>query len=123
MKSVVLHKVRAVGMWHHYGGQLPIEKTFRLEHEPNNPEDKNAVVLIDHASRKRAAYIMRQESPNILSLMHLSRTFVCRPQRELFWLNPDQGQGQECRVGFRINDSDIQEAKVILGAKFEYTIL
>ncbi len=113
MKSVIIYGVHAVGMHYWYKGQLPIQAQFKLVHEPSNPVDQNAVALYS-TKGIRAAYISRLESPAIVQLMQRSRTFVCRPQDRLFWLSVDQGQSQECNVGFRVNDEDLNEVKSIL---------
>ncbi len=113
MKSVIIYGIHAVGMHHHYKGQLPIQAQFKLQHEPSNPVDPNAVFLYRTVGI-RAAYISRLQSPAIVQLMQRSRTFVCRPQDRLFWLSVDQGQCQECNVGFRINDDEINAVQSIL---------
>ncbi len=121
MKSVVIHVVHIVGFKRYNGKPLPINTQLRLEHEPDNPVDKCAIVVKD-VEGKRLAYIERTEAPVIFKLITMARTFVCRPQRRAYWLNSVQGQAQECRIGFRINDNDIDQVKEIL-RKFKFTII
>ena len=68
--KVVLRHVWSVGMHRHGPRELAVGSVYYLEHQPNNPYDRNAIAVVDRkdGNVRTLAYLRRQDAVHISKL-------------------------------------------------------
>lgn len=113
MKQVIVRPVIAVGM-HHYGRSgLSVGAVYRLESEPLNPYDKNAVAIFD--GPRKVGNLMRDSAAVVATVMRLnlakSGRYIIKPVDECGVKNRRIGPQQLCHMYFQIDASSETEVR------------
>ena len=117
MKTVVLNPVYTVAM-HRYGSrELTINDGYVLQRESSNPFHANAIKVLDRDSGATKAYIRRRDAHKLSYLMlnlDIVGEVLIKPKHAVEIRCQRPGPQQSCKVGFRIRDTDLENAREIL---------
>lgn len=104
MKYLIIPNLWSVGM-HHWGSrQLEVGMGYRVEREPENPKDPNAVAILYDGERK--AYLKKNHAFLISKIlkMKISNTIRLKPKEDAVVKSKNIGPQQSCTVGFKVKD-------------------
>ena len=110
MKKFVIHDVQVVGM-HHYGRrELEVGGVYKVDAEPSNEYDPNAVAIYDgsrkigNLKRDCAAAVSR-----IIKEDKAKSNYYLKPLFEAVVKNRRTGPQQKCAIAFKCAEEHINE--------------
>ena len=113
--GVAIEGLFAVGM-HHYGPrELRVGCGYKLQSEPSNPYDCNAIAIQEHGITR--AYLCRQSASKFIGIMNsglITGSVYLKPKFPAEVRSRRIGPQQFCNVGFRVKDNDLEQMKSLL---------
>lgn len=101
MKKFVIYNVQVVGM-HHYGRrELSIGAVYKVDAEPLNQYDQNAVAVYDGPSASSVSRIIRENKAK--------SNYYLKPLSESVVQSRHTGPQQTCAIAFKCTEEDANE--------------
>lgn len=113
---MIVRNVYVVGM-HHWGGHsLAIGPVYYCAREPNNPRDPKAVaVFSDDGLSHKVCYLRRRDAAILMPALDYAKgNCYLRAKMAPEKFNRYQGPMQNCSIGFKCLESDVDIVKSLL---------